>query len=109
MEEIQRVTLADIEEAIVDERYVNLGHALSSRGTLNGGHTCAGAPPPPATERTTLCVLTLDNGIVVVGKSACIDARLFDAQIGRNIAHDDAINQVWPLLGMRLADKIARS
>lgn len=103
---INRVTEQELEAAIADERYINLGHGLSSYGTLADGYLAAGAPPP-ASERTTLCVLTLDNGIVVVGKSACIDDRLFDARVGREIARRDAVAQVWPLLGMRLADKIA--
>lgn len=105
---INRVTLEELEASIIDERYLNLGHGLASQGTLSDGHNAAGAPHV-ATERTTLCVLTLDNDIVVVGKSACVDPRLYDAKIGREIARRDAVNQVWPLLGMRLADKIANT
>ena len=97
-----RVTPEDLEAAIVDERYVNLGDALSRAGT-----TTPDSALPAAAFRTTLCVLTLDNGMVVVGKSACIDPRMFDAQIGREVARSDAVNQVWPLLGMRLADRVA--
>src|SRR5688572_7498867 len=103
-EAINRVTLDELEASIKEERYVNLGHALDAEGrTLDGTLDTLYSS---AAYRTTLCVLVLDNGIVVVGKSACIDDRLFDAQIGREIARRDAIAQVWPLLGMRLADKI---
>lgn len=97
-----RVTQDDIEAAITDERYINLGDALINREV-----PIACSPVPEAVFRTTLCVLTLDNGVVVVGKSACIDPRMFDARTGRTLARLDALSQVWPLLGMRLADRVA--
>lgn len=106
---INRVTLDELEAAIKHERYLNLGDSVAIRGVSASGESTQvnGAPAP--TFRTTLCVLVLDNDIVVVGKSACIDDRLFEAKVGREIARRDAIAQVWPLLGMRLADKIANS
>lgn len=102
-----RVTLDAITAAIKSERYVNLGLALESAGV-----NLVGAPDLEsvgATGRTTLCVITLDNDIVVIGTSACVDARLFDAQVGREIARRDAIGKIWPLLGMRLADRVAKA
>lgn len=60
--------------------------------------------------RTTICMLTLDNGYTVRGESSCVDAANFDAEMGRRIARVDAENKVWPLLGFRLADALhARS
>lgn len=47
----------------------------------------------------TVCALTLKNGFVVVGDSACIDPRKFDEEIGRQVAFDDAIEKVWELEG----------
>ena len=38
----------------------------------------------------TVCAITLKNGFVVVGDSACIDPRKFDEEIGRQVAFDDA-------------------
>ncbi len=58
-------------------------------------------------NQLTLCILVLTNGYTVVGKSACVDSALFDPDIGRRIARQDAVRQVWPLLGFRLADQLS--
>lgn len=50
----------------------------------------------------TICVLVLQNGFTVMGKSACASPENFDANIGRKVARDDAISQVWPLEGYLL-------
>ncbi|MBS0402858.1 MAG: hypothetical protein JSS18_10305 [Proteobacteria bacterium] len=55
----------------------------------------------------TFCVLVLRNGFTVTGESACASPENFDAEIGRRIARENAINKVWPLLGFRLRDKLA--
>lgn len=57
-------------------------------------------------NRTTLCQLTLENGYTVIGKSACVDSENFDASLGRHYAKEDAINEVWPLEGYLLAERI---
>lgn len=55
---------------------------------------------------TTLCILTLQNGFVVVGKSACVDPDEFDSAMGKSIALDDAVSKVWELEGYLLAQHI---
>lgn len=50
----------------------------------------------------TICAITLKNGFVVVGDSACIDPRKFDEEIGRQVAFDDALEKVWELEGYRM-------
>ena len=59
--------------------------------------------------RTTLCMLTLENGYTIKGLSACVDPAEFDLSYGRQYALQDAINQVWPLEGYLLAEKIHRT
>lgn len=54
----------------------------------------------------TVCCLTLKNGYTVLGKSACVDSRNFDVEIGRKIAKDDAKSNIWQLEGYLLADKL---
>jgi hypothetical protein len=54
----------------------------------------------------TFCVLVLNNGFTVTGESACASPENFDADIGRRVARQNAINKVWPLLGFRLRDKL---
>lgn len=56
----------------------------------------------------TFCVLRLRNGFTVTGESACASPENFDAEIGRKIARQNAVAKVWPLLGFRLRDKLAR-
>lgn len=58
--------------------------------------------------RTTICILTLDNGYTVRGESSCVSAENFNQSLGESYAYEDAKRKVWPLLGFRLADQIAR-
>lgn len=96
-----RVTPADIEADIASEHYFT---ALD--GVLTGAPAdCATAD---ALSRLTFCVLILRNGFTVTGESACVSPENFDAEIGRKIARQNAVNKVWPLLGFRLADAVAR-
>ena len=56
--------------------------------------------------KSTLCMLTLENGYTIKGLSACVDEANFDMNIGRKIAFEDAIRQIWPLEGYLLAEKL---
>lgn len=56
--------------------------------------------------KSTLCMLTLENGYTIKGLSACVDASNFDMDIGRKIAFEDALRQIWPLEGYLLAEKL---
>lgn len=47
----------------------------------------------------TLCILTMVNGLNIVGQSACLNPARFDAAIGRTIAYQDAFRQLWQLEG----------
>lgn len=57
-------------------------------------------------HRTTLCQLTLENGYTVIGTSACVDIENFDASLGRHYAKERAIQEIWPLEGYLLAERI---
>lgn len=48
---------------------------------------------------STVCVLTLRSGFVVVGHSACLNAADFDAETGRAIARENAVSKLWDLEG----------
>lgn len=56
--------------------------------------------------RTTLCILDLENGYTIKGLSACVDPAEFDLALGRQYAREDAVNQIWPLEGYLLAEKM---
>lgn len=54
----------------------------------------------------TMCVLVLQNGFTVTGESACADPRNFDAEIGKRVARQNAINKIWPLMGYELRSQL---
>ena len=62
---------------------------------------------PEALRLLTFCVLVLRNGFTVTGESACASPENFDADIGRKIARDNAIDKVWMLEGYLLKQKLA--
>ena len=98
-----RVTPADIEANIAGEVYFTAADGVG--GTWNN-------VPPSTQQKTlalsllTLCVLTLRNGFTVTGESACASPENFDAELGRKIARENAINKVWPLMGYALKDRL---
>ena len=56
----------------------------------------------------TFCALVLRNGFTVYGASTCASPENFNAEIGRRIARENAEREIWPLLGFRLRDELAR-
>ena len=54
----------------------------------------------------TVCLLKLRNGFNVVDHSACVSPANFDVEIGRKIARERAVNQIWALEGYALAERI---
>lgn len=97
-----RVTPADLEATIASEFYFTAGEGVqgaSEMGTRPAGYA-------DSLNRLTFCVLVLHNGFTVTGESACVSAVNFDAEIGRKVARDNAIDKLWPLMGYALADRI---
>ncbi len=54
----------------------------------------------------TICCLTLANGFIVVGESACVSMENFDAGLGRKLARDEAVHKIWMLEGYALRERI---
>ena len=92
-----RVTPADIEANIDAELCFTVGNAADALGV----------PTSESTRLLTICVLTLRNGFTVTGESACASPENFDAEIGRNIARQNAAQKVWPLMGYELRSRLA--
>lgn len=55
----------------------------------------------------TFCVLVLANGFTVTGESACASPDNFDADLGRKIARQHAVEKIWPLEGYALKTMLA--
>lgn len=97
-----RVTPEMVESNIVSEHY------FTAYGGAKYGRITRDEPDDSETLKLlTFCVLVLRNGFTVVGTSACASPENFDAEIGKRIARQDAVRQVWPLLGYALRDKLA--
>lgn len=62
---------------------------------------------PDSVPHMTICVLVLQNGFSLVGKSAPADAQNFDELAGQRFAYDDALRQLWPLEGYVLRERLA--
>lgn len=78
-----RLTFEDIQAAVVAEQfYVFPGATL------------------------TVCCLTLRNGYNVVGESAAVSPENFDAEIGREVARNNAWEQIWKLEGYLLKQRV---
>lgn len=54
----------------------------------------------------TYCTLVLQNGFTVTGESACASPENFDAEIGRKIARQNAVQKIWPLMGYALKEEL---
>ena len=105
-----RVTPADIEANIASEHFFTAQHGVAGamavlqlhQRTLSSGHE-------GTLGLLTFCVLVLRNGFTVTGESACASPENFDAEIGRKIARENAVNKVWALMGYELRTKLHES
>ena len=103
--------MADIEANIVSEHYFTARDGR--RGALVDGTYVGREKPTPGEadlaplDLMTFCVLVLRNGFTVTGESACASPENFDAEIGRKIARQNAVQKIWPLMGYELRSKLA--
>jgi hypothetical protein len=100
-----RVTPADVEAEIVATYYFTALDGVD--GYYRGGPEAQACGHAPELGLLTFAVLVLRNGFTVTGESACASPQNFDAEIGRKIARQNAVNKIWPLLGFRLRDRLA--
>ena len=102
-----RVTPADIEANIASEHYFTANHGVQGEYLSRPGDF-AGLPVPTPLHLLTFCVLVLRNGFTVTGESACASPENFDAEVGRKIARQNAVQKIWPLMGYELRSQLAR-
>ncbi len=57
-------------------------------------------------EVLTVCVLTLENGFIVTGKSACASPENFNKTLGEKYAYENAVEKIWELEGYLLREKL---
>ena len=106
-----RITPADIEANITSEHYFTARDGR--RGALHEETYVGREKPAPDNsdllplDLLTFCVLVLKNGFTVTGESACASPDNFDAEIGRKIAREKALEDVWKVMGYELRSKLA--
>lgn len=101
-----RVALADIEAAIVRE----ITFTGDDAAMMFDAQTPRNGPlrsDVASLTVLTVCILVLRNGYTIIGKAAPASPANFDADLGRKLAREDAIRQVWPLMGYALRDRLA--
>lgn len=107
-----RITPADIEANIVSEHYFTAeqGRVGALYASLpDKSEVRFGAVPASPLALITFCVLILQNGHRIVGvNEGPVSTANFDANIGRKLARQNALDQVWPLMGYALRNELAR-
>jgi len=103
-----RVTPQHIESVIISEHYFTaasgvVGEAALLKAGLDYSEV------PATLKLLTFCVLVLRNGFTVTGESACASPENFDAEIGRKIARENAVNKIWMLEGYRLKQQLSEA
>jgi hypothetical protein len=107
-----RVSLSYMESKIAAEHYftaaaaiVALGQPLPGKPVMDEtGKTTAIDSP---LDGLTICLLVMENGFTIIGKSAPASLENFDEEKGKRFAYEDAIKQLWPLEGYALRERLA--
>lgn len=101
----KRISLTDIENEVAERLYFTGAQAARITRDMNNPASINPAVVMPL-ACLTLCILVLRNGFTVVGKSAPADPQNFDPGFERQLAYEDALRQVWPLMGYHLRQKL---
>lgn len=80
---MDKITKEFLESQIVDVKYTLIGETL------------------------THCAITVKNGFVFTGESACVNPANFDKEIGEKMAYENAFNSMWLPYGFWLKQKLA--
>ncbi|GDY37206.1 Gp49 family protein [Acidovorax sp. NB1] len=101
-----RVMPAALQAEIVSEHYFTAKQGCI--GALGDAYELLGKTLDNPLGLLTFCVLILRNGFTVHGVSACASPENYNKEIGERIARENAEREIWPLLGFRLRDELAR-
>lgn len=101
-----RITPADVEANIAGEFYFT-----AADGVYSATGVIAVSMPKfcKPLSMLTFCVLVLRNGFTVTGESACASQENFDAETGRRMARENAIAEIWPLMGYELKTLLSKA
>jgi hypothetical protein len=100
-----RVALKDIEAEITSVYYTTgdkfMTHAVKhdNKGKGHNPHTIEASA-------LTICLVHMKNGYFVVGRAAPAYPENFKAELGQRLAYEDAVRQIWPILGYMLKEQL---
>lgn len=98
-----RIKPSDIEENIASEYFFTASQGVSKEAENHPSYCWE-----KSLDLLTFCVLVLRNGFTVTGESACASPENFNADIGRTIARQNAIQKIWPLMGYALKERLSK-
>lgn len=103
-----RVALADIEAAIQYRFDTTARRALDDVLSAPAPTSADMLPTDTITALgiLSICVLVMKNGFILIGKSAPASPANFNAELGKKFAYEDAVRQLWPLMGFALRDRL---
>ena len=99
-----RITPAEIDANIVSEYYFTAADGVEHRPACNPDAVVVGIES--SLTLLTFSVLVLRNGFTVTGESACASPENFDAEVGRKVARQNAVQKIWPLMGYHLKQQL---
>jgi hypothetical protein len=101
-----RVTLGEIEAAIAAKFFVS-GEDAARAALANEWKADVEVPAYlDHLSVLTICILVMRNGFTIIGKSAPASPENWDGELGRKFAYEDAVRQIWPLMGFALRDRL---
>lgn len=105
-----RVKLSDIETAISERFDISPNSLFTALGAASTENGKDGSTPKSASVESlkvlSICILVMKNGFSVIGKSAPASPENFNAELGSKFAYEDAIRQLWPLMGFELRQRL---
>lgn len=104
-----RIKPDDIESIIAREHYFTAAHGVLGACVSDNAPMFADAQEPESPlHMVTICVLITKNGTKVIGvNEGPVSPENFDADMGKRMARQKAIDQLWPMLGYELRTKLA--
>lgn len=110
-----RITPALVEANIASEHYFTAAQGLvgAQSEVASGEYTVGELRPvteimvPLSLRLMTICVLVLRNGFTVHGVSSVANPENFNEGIGRKVARENAVRDIWPLMGYQLRTQLA--
>lgn len=95
-----KITPADVYSQIKHTFYIDAGDAIPAV-------LVPSVEAQQGLDQITICVLILQNGHRIVGVNAGpVSSLNFRRDIGRELALKNAMDQIWPLMGYALREKL---